>query len=80
MVKEKILLPLSPEYSSYADAGLSSDMFISYQPTISMLKDSFFKYHVDFSKLVIDDSIATIAPLVLLTKLAMYLQIKKLNI
>ncbi|WP_318419435.1 valine--pyruvate transaminase [Photobacterium leiognathi] len=58
--KKKILLPLSPEYIGYADAGLSSDMFISYQPTISMLEDGFFKYHVDFRKLVIDDSIAAI--------------------
>ncbi|WP_318408605.1 valine--pyruvate transaminase [Photobacterium leiognathi] len=58
--KKKILLPLSPEYIGYADAGLSPDMFISYQPTISMLEDGFFKYHVDFSKLVIDDSIAAI--------------------
>ncbi|WP_318433789.1 valine--pyruvate transaminase [Photobacterium leiognathi] len=58
--KKKILLPLSPEYIGYADAGLSPDMFISYQPTISMLEDGFFKYHVDFRKLVIDDSIAAI--------------------
>ncbi|PSU19439.1 valine--pyruvate transaminase [Photobacterium kishitanii] len=59
-VSKKILLPLSPEYIGYADAGLDDDMFISYQPTISLLNDGLFKYHIDFSQLVIDDSIGAI--------------------
>lgn len=59
-ISKKILLPLSPEYIGYADAGLDNDMFISYQPTISLLDDGLFKYHIDFSKLVIDDSIGAI--------------------
>lgn len=57
---KKILLPLSPEYIGYASAGLDDDMFISYQPTISLLNDGLFKYHIDFSQLVIDDSIGAI--------------------
>ena len=57
---KKILLPLSPEYIGYADAGLEPNMFVSYQPTISLLNNGLFKYHIDFSQLVIDDSIGAI--------------------
>jgi valine--pyruvate aminotransferase len=58
--KKKIMLPLAPEYVGYSDAGLSDDMFISYQPTIELLDNRQFKYHVDFSHLKIDDSIGAI--------------------
>ena len=59
-VNKKILLPLSPEYIGYADAGLSDDMFISYQPEIKLLDNGLFKYHIDFNKLVVDDTIGAI--------------------
>ena len=57
---KKILFPLSPEYVGYADAGLSEDMFISNRPTIELLDDKQFKYHVDFKHLKIDDDVAAI--------------------
>ena len=57
---KKILFPLSPEYVGYADAGLSEDMFISNRPTIELLDDKQFKYHVDFKNLKIDDDVAAI--------------------
>jgi valine--pyruvate aminotransferase len=58
--QKKILLPLAPEYIGYADQGLNEDMFISYRPEIEYIDKHTFKYHVDFSKLNIDDNIAAI--------------------
>jgi valine--pyruvate aminotransferase len=57
---KKILLPLAPEYIGYGDAGIDEDIFISYRPEIEMLDNRLFKYHVDFSQLKVDDSIAAI--------------------
>jgi valine--pyruvate aminotransferase len=54
---KKILLPLAPEYCGYADSGLDEDIFISYHPDIEYLDNRQFKYHVDFSQLVVDDSV-----------------------
>ncbi|MGF1701896.1 valine--pyruvate transaminase [Photobacterium makurazakiensis] len=58
--KKKILLPLAPEYIGYGDSGLSDDMFISYRPEISLLDNGLFKYHIDFSELVVDETIGAI--------------------
>lgn len=58
--RKKILLPLTPEYIGYTDAGLVDDLFISVKPTIEFLGNHSFKYHVDFSHLKIDDSIGAI--------------------
>ncbi len=56
----RILLPLAPEYIGYKDLGISGDLFVSGKPTIEHLEDRQFKYHVDFSDLRVDDSIAAI--------------------
>lgn len=57
----KILLPLTPEYIGYADAGLSSeDIFTSIRPEITFLGDNMFKYSIDFDRLVVDDHIGAI--------------------
>ncbi|WP_163930669.1 valine--pyruvate transaminase [Paraferrimonas sp. SM1919] len=57
---KKILLPLAPEYIGYGDAGLDDDIFKSYPAEIELLDNRQFKYHVDFSKLEIDESIGAI--------------------
>ncbi|MGB2078848.1 MAG: valine--pyruvate transaminase [Vibrio sp.] len=57
---KKILLPLAPEYIGYRDAGVDDDIFISYHPQIELLENRLFKYHVDFSQLEVDDSVAAI--------------------
>ena len=51
--KKRIQLPLTPEYLGYSDLGISPDFFTSTPPSIEMLPDGFFKYHVDFSQLKI---------------------------
>jgi valine--pyruvate aminotransferase len=51
--KKKIQLPLTPEYLGYSDLGISDDFFTATRPSIEMLPDGFFKYHVDFSQLKI---------------------------
>ena len=57
---KKILLPLSPEYIGYSDAGVHDDMFISYRPEITLLDNGLFKYHIDFSTLTITPDIGAI--------------------
>lgn len=58
--EKKILLPLAPEYIGYGDSGLSDDIFVSFRPEIAELDNGMFKYHVDFEKLEIDESVAAI--------------------
>ncbi len=58
--RRKILLPLTPEYIGYADLGLSDDLFATCRPRIELVGDHFFKYHVDFDRLVVDETIAAI--------------------
>jgi valine--pyruvate aminotransferase len=53
-----IHLPLAPEYLGYADTGLSEGFFTATRPSIELLEDHLFKYHVDFSQLTLDDSTA----------------------
>jgi len=54
--KKTIQLPLAPEYLGYADVGLCEDFFKATQPTIELLDNREFKYHVDFDNLQIDDN------------------------
>ena len=46
-----IHLPLAPEYIGYGDIGLSGDFFTATRPSIELLGDKLFKYHVHFSHL-----------------------------
>ncbi|HGF5231968.1 valine--pyruvate transaminase [Vibrio parahaemolyticus] len=57
---KKVLLPIVPEYIGYGDAGIDEDIFVSYHPEIELLDNGLFKYHVDFEKLTVDDSVAAI--------------------
>jgi len=58
---KKILLPLTPEYIGYSDVGITSDeIFTSIRPEITFLEDHIFKYHIDFDRLKIDESIGAI--------------------
>ncbi|ELB2089953.1 valine--pyruvate transaminase [Vibrio parahaemolyticus] len=57
---KKVLLPIAPEYIGYGDAGIDEDIFVSYHPEIELFDNGLFKYHVDFEKLTVDDSVAAI--------------------
>ncbi len=56
--QRSIHLPLAPEYLGYADIGLTEDFFTATRPSIELLDDKLFKYHVDFSKLHLDENTA----------------------
>lgn len=56
----RILLPLCPEYIGYADQGVNPELFVSCRPEIEHLDEHTFKYHVDFDRLHIDETIAAI--------------------
>jgi valine--pyruvate aminotransferase len=55
-----IHLPLAPEYIGYADAGLADNFFTATRPSIELLEDRLFKYHVDFSHLQPGDETAAL--------------------
>ena len=57
---KKILLPLAPEYIGYADSSVDEDIFVSYRPEIELLDNGLFKYHVDFTQLTVDNTVAAI--------------------
>ncbi len=58
--ERRIMMPLSPEYTGYADQGLRRGLFISQRPTIRLLEDHQFKYYVDFGQLRLDEGIAAL--------------------
>ncbi|MEG0866449.1 MAG: valine--pyruvate transaminase [Hafnia sp.] len=58
--RRRVLFPLAPEYIGYADAGLDEDLFVSAKPTIELLPEGQFKYHVDFEHLNISDDVGLI--------------------
>jgi len=59
-MRRSIHLPLTPEYLGYADSGLSELFFTATQPEIELLDDRLFKYHVDFSRLMLDERAAAL--------------------
>lgn len=59
--RQRILLPLVPEYIGYADQSVGADFFDSRRPSIEHIDDRTFKYHIDFEKLTVADDIGAIA-------------------
>ncbi len=61
---KKILLPLAPEYIGYADVHVDGSHFTASKPVIEEVtyqgQSGFYKYHVDFNRLKVDDSIGAI--------------------
>ncbi len=55
---KSIHLPLAPEYLGYKDVGISEGFFTATRPSIELLDDQLFKYHVDFSHLQVDETSA----------------------
>lgn len=51
----RVLFPLAPEYLGYSDAGLEENMFVATKPTLSLLPEGQFKYHVDFEHLKVGE-------------------------
>lgn len=47
---KKVELPLVPEYIGYSDIGFSRDFFVAHKPTIEMIGEHCFKYHVDLEQ------------------------------
>ncbi len=55
--ERQILLPLTPEYIGYADAGLGREIFTANRPSIEPVGEDLFKYRVDLNALSVDDRI-----------------------
>ncbi|MFK8018592.1 MAG: valine--pyruvate transaminase [Pseudomonadales bacterium] len=56
----QIHLPLAPEYLGYGDSGISEQLFSASKPSIELLDNHLFKYHVDFDNLNLTDSTAAL--------------------
>lgn len=54
--RQKILIPLVPEYIGYSDVGIEPDLIISQEAKIQRLAGGYFKYQVDFDNLEVDRS------------------------
>lgn len=59
-VTRKIQFPLTPEYIGYSDSGLTDDFFTATRPSIEIIDDHTFKYHVNFSDFKIHDNTGAI--------------------
>ncbi len=57
---KKILLPMAPEYIGYRDVGLRKDIFESVIPSVEIIDELFFKYHINFDEITIHDDIGAI--------------------
>ena len=56
-INKKVLLPLTPEYIGYSDVGICDDQLLGHPALIEEKEGGFFKYHVDFDGLPIDENI-----------------------
>ncbi|MCP4487057.1 MAG: valine--pyruvate transaminase [Gammaproteobacteria bacterium] len=54
--KQKILIPLVPEYIGYCDVGIEPDLISSQEARIERLSGGYYKYQVDFDNLEVDRS------------------------
>ena len=54
----RILTPLAPEYIGYADQTIASQVFTSVPPTVELIGDHQFKYHIDFERLRVTSDVA----------------------
>ena len=51
---KKVELPLVPEYVGYADIGFNREFFTAHKPTIELIDEYCFKYHVNLNDLAVD--------------------------
>lgn len=56
----KILLPITPEYIGYSDAGIDNPVFDSHRPTIDTLEDRYFKYRINFDDIEVTEETGAI--------------------
>ncbi len=54
-INKKVLLPLTPEYIGYSDVGITEQQILGHPALIEEQDGGFFKYHVDFDTLPIDE-------------------------
>ncbi len=55
-LKQKILIPLVPEYIGYCDVGIETDLITSQEARIERFPGGYYKYQVDFDNLEVDRS------------------------
>lgn len=56
----QVLFPLSPEYIGYADQTITPNTLISHPAKIKETQDDFFKYHIDFPTLDVNENISAL--------------------
>jgi valine--pyruvate aminotransferase len=59
-VRQRILLPLAPEYIGYSGLSMQDELVVAHPALVEELPDRFFKYHLDFDRLEVADDVAAI--------------------
>lgn len=54
---QRVLLPITPEYLGYSDVWVGEPAFAAHRPSIELLDDRLFKYHVDFDAISVGSDI-----------------------
>ncbi len=52
--RQKILIPLVPEYIGYTDVGIEDGLIVSQEAKIQRLEGGYFKYQIDFENLEVN--------------------------
>ncbi len=52
--RQKILIPLVPEYIGYTDVGIEAGLIVSQEAKIQRLDSGYFKYQIDFENLEVN--------------------------
>jgi valine--pyruvate aminotransferase len=58
--RQRILLPLAPEYIGYSGLSMQDDLVVAHPALCEQLPDGFFKYHLDFDHLEVPGDVAAI--------------------
>ena len=57
---KRVLLPVAPEYVGYSDVGLRAGLVTARRPSIELLEDNYFKYHLRLDAVELDESIGAV--------------------
>ncbi len=58
--KKNICFPIMPEYLGYSDQGIDEGTMVGNHPSLELLDESQFKYHVDFDNLEVNKNTAAL--------------------
>jgi valine--pyruvate aminotransferase len=58
--RQRVLLPLAPEYIGYSGLNMQDDLVVAHPAVLGELPDGMFKYRLDFEQLQVPDDVGAI--------------------